>query len=111
MASMRKLRRPYETAENGLQAVEKYAAAPSSFTLILMDMSMPIMDGFTATETIRVLENKNRWRRVLIIALTGVASEEARQRAFKTGVDTFLTKPAPMQKLREIVENLEDAES
>jgi len=104
---MRKLQRPFETAENGLVAVQQYASAPSSFALVLMDMSMPIMDGFTATETIRVLEEKNRWRRCMIIALTGVASAEARQRAFTSGVDTFLTKPASMQKLKGIVEELE----
>lgn len=104
---MKRLHRPFETAENGLQAVQHYAAAPSSYSLVLMDMSMPIMDGFTATENIRVLEEKNRWKRCQIIALTGVASAEARQRAFTCGVDTFLTKPASMQNLKSIIEKLD----
>ncbi|KAL1296504.1 hypothetical protein AAFC00_000015 [Neodothiora populina] len=107
IATMKKLGRAFQTAENGLEAVQQYASSPSAFVLILMDMSMPIMDGFTATETIRVLEEKNRWRRCMIVALTGVASAEARQRAFNAGVDVFLTKPASIQKLRGIVEELE----
>lgn len=67
---------------------------------------MPVMDGFTATETIRTLEEKNKWKRNAIIALTGVASVEARDRAFKAGIDTFMVKPASMRKLKEVIEEM-----
>lgn len=127
IAVMRKLRRSFTIAENGLEAVQAYAMEPSIYSLILvslpnllmpspimeanmtiqMDMSMPIMDGFTATETIRTLEDKNKWKRCVIIALTGVASAEARERAFNAGITSFMTKPASMQKLKEVIDEME----
>ncbi|KAF1346510.1 hypothetical protein BDV97DRAFT_357220 [Delphinella strobiligena] len=108
IAIMRKLSRSFDTAENGLEAVQLYASGRESYVLVLMDMSMPIMDGFEATEKIRALEETNGWKRCMIVALTGVASAEARQRAFNAGVDTFLTKPASIQRLKAIVGELQE---
>lgn len=105
---MRKLNKPYAQAMNGKEAVEQYCAAPDTFALLLMDISMPVMDGFAATENIRAMEEKKGWKNCLIVALTGVASEEARNRAFAAGVDTFISKPASIQTLRTIVENLDN---
>ncbi|KAI4715650.1 hypothetical protein E4T48_08160 [Aureobasidium sp. EXF-10727] len=107
VATMRKLRRPYTCAGNGLEAVTAYASAPSSYALLLMDISMPVMDGFTATELIRNLEEKNKWNRCTIMALTGVGDAEAKKRAFLAGVDDFMTKPVSMAKLGGIIKNLE----
>ncbi|GAB7355288.1 hypothetical protein MBLNU459_g5828t1 [Dothideomycetes sp. NU459] len=106
-ATVRKLGRSYAQASNGKEAVERYCATPAMFALVLMDISMPVMDGFAATEGIRAAEQENGWKRCLIVALTGVASQEARDKAFACGVDTFMTKPASMQTLRTIVENLD----
>lgn len=103
IASMRKLRQSYATAVNGLEAVEKYTASPSTYSLVFMDMSMPVMDGFTATERIREFERRHGLRRCRILALTGVASAEAREGAFRNGVDDFVVKPVSMGRLREIV--------
>ncbi|KAG9526449.1 hypothetical protein KCU93_g5582, partial [Aureobasidium melanogenum] len=110
VATMRKLKRPYTCAGNGLEAVTAYASAPSSYALILMDISMPVMDGFTATELIRNLEQKNKWDRCTVMALTGVGDAEAKKRAFLAGVDDFLTKPVSMGRLGSIVKNLEGGE-
>ncbi|KAG9662164.1 hypothetical protein KCU64_g2120, partial [Aureobasidium melanogenum] len=107
VATMRKLKRPYTCAGNGLEAVTAYASAPSTYALILMDISMPVMDGFTATELIRNLEQKNKWDRCTIMALTGVGDAEAKKRAFLAGVDDFMTKPVSMGKLGSIIKNLE----
>lgn len=107
---MRKLSRPFDTAENGQEAVQLYASGRESYVLVLMDMSMPVMDGFEATEKIRLLEENKGWKRCMIVALTGVASAEARQRAFNAGVDTFLTKPASIQRLKAIVGDLDEGE-
>jgi CheY-like chemotaxis protein len=104
---MRKLKRPYTSASNGLEAVSAYSSAPASYALILMDISMPVMDGYTATELIRSLEEKNKWGRCSIIALTGVGDAEAKKRAFLAGVDDFMTKPVSMAKLGGIIKNLE----
>jgi CheY-like chemotaxis protein len=68
---------------------------------------MPVMDGYTATELIRSLEEKNKWGRCSIIALTGVGDAEAKKRAFLAGVDDFMTKPVSMAKLGGIIKNLE----
>jgi signal transduction histidine kinase/CheY-like chemotaxis protein len=107
VATMRKLKRPYTSASNGLEAVSAYSSAPASYALILMDISMPVMDGYTATELIRSLEEKNKWGRCSIIALTGVGDAEAKKRAFLAGVDDFMTKPVSMAKLGGIIKNLE----
>ncbi|KAG9700284.1 hypothetical protein KCU95_g805, partial [Aureobasidium melanogenum] len=107
VATMRKLKRPYTCAGNGLEAVTAYASAPASYALILMDISMPVMDGFTATELIRNLEQKNKWDRCTVMALTGVGDAEAKKRAFLAGVDDFMTKPVSMGKLGSIIKNLE----
>jgi signal transduction histidine kinase/CheY-like chemotaxis protein len=107
VATMRKLKRPYTSASNGLEAVSAYSSEPASFALILMDISMPVMDGYTATELIRSLEEKNKWGRCTIIALTGVGDAEAKRRAFLAGVDDFMTKPVSMAKLGGIINNLE----
>ncbi|KAG9944151.1 hypothetical protein KCU85_g8155, partial [Aureobasidium melanogenum] len=107
VATMRKLKRPYTCAGNGLEAVTAYASAPASYALILMDISMPVMDGFTATELIRNLEQKNKWVRCTVMALTGVGDAEAKKRAFLAGVDDFMTKPVSMGKLGSIIKNLE----
>ncbi|KAG9685645.1 hypothetical protein KCU69_g11065, partial [Aureobasidium melanogenum] len=110
VATMRKLKRPYTCAGNGLEAVTAYASAPASYALILMDISMPVMDGFTATELIRNLEQKNKWDRCTVMALTGVGDAEAKKRAFLAGVDDFMTKPVSMGRLSSIIKNLEGGE-
>jgi CheY-like chemotaxis protein len=108
IATLRRLSQPYACASNGLEAVTAYASSPSSFSLILMDISMPVMDGFTATELIRSLEDKNKWDRCTVMALTGVGDAEAKKRAFLAGVDDFMTKPVSMKKLGSIVNRLGD---
>ena len=109
VATTKKLGRSYMSATNGLEAVQQYAAAPGSFVLLLMDMSMPIMDGFVATETIRAMERKNHWKRCRIVAVTGLGSEDARKQAYQCGVDGFMIKPATLKKLKSLIEESEPA--
>nr|POF12678.1 hybrid signal transduction histidine kinase k [Quercus suber] len=101
---MRRQKLTYECAANGREAVEIYRATPGMFFLILMDMSMPIMDGFTATVKIRKMESKLRIPKCFIAALTGVTSEDARDRAFDCGVDEFFSKPVHMNEVKMLVE-------
>jgi len=61
--------------------------------LVLMDLNMPVMDGYSATEQIRQRERGNNRPRLPIIALTADAYEEDRQRCMTVGMDDFLTKP------------------
>ncbi|KAK5989453.1 Osmosensing histidine kinase SLN1-like protein [Cladobotryum mycophilum] len=94
----------YETAINGLEAVEAYTQNPSHYKGILMDLSMPVMDGFQATRDIRLFEDSNRLSAVPIFALTGLASDSAHRAAIESGVDLFLTKPVKLKALSSVLE-------
>jgi len=68
--------------------------------LVLMDLNMPVMDGYGATEQIRQRERRNNQPRLPIIALTADAYEEDRQRCLAVGMDDFLTKPIALDALQ-----------
>ena len=82
-----------DTAENGEVAVEKVStAAPGSYDLVLMDVQMPVMDGYTATRKIRALDDPAR-AKLPIIAMTANAFDEDRRNALESGMNGFLSKP------------------
>lgn len=62
-------------------------------------MSMPVMDGMTATRTIRQYEQEYNIPRCCIIALTGLASASAKLEAWNSGIDHFMTKPVNFKAL------------
>lgn len=72
-----------------------------------MLMLPKVMDGFAATTKIREMEKRWRLARTKIVALTGVTSAEAKQRAFDCGVDEYFAKPVRMQELRELLQRSE----
>jgi CheY-like chemotaxis protein len=88
-----------QTAKNGLLAVQAVERRKEGFSVIVMDMSMPEMDGFEATRLIRGLEQKRHQTPAMIIALTGLASTGDRARAYECGVDKFMSKPLKFQEL------------
>jgi CheY-like chemotaxis protein len=81
--------------ENGALAVDALKNQP--FDLVLMDIHMPVMDGLTATRTIRSLGIP--MANVPIIALTADVMNNAEQNAFEIGVNAFLTKPVRLTEL------------
>ena len=82
-----------DSAENGAVAVEKVStAAPDSYDLVLMDVQMPIMDGYTATRQIRALDDPAR-AKLPILAMTANAFDEDRRNALESGMNGFLSKP------------------
>ena len=96
-----------DTAENGAVAVEKVStAAPGSYNLVLMDVQMPIMDGYTATRKIRALDDPAR-AKLPILAMTANAFDEDRRNALESGMNGFLSKPIVIddlvQELRKIL--------
>lgn len=91
-----------ELAENGMVAFER--AKEYRFDLILMDLEMPIVDGFQATGAIRANEREVESGRVPIVALTAHALEGFRERALSGGMDDYLTKPVKKQQLLDICE-------
>ena len=96
-----------DSAENGAAAVEKVStAAPGSYDLVLMDVQMPIMDGYTATRKIRALDDPAR-AKLPILAMTANAFDEDRRNALESGMNGFLSKPIVIddlvQELRKIL--------
>jgi CheY-like chemotaxis protein/anti-sigma regulatory factor (Ser/Thr protein kinase) len=86
-----------ETAGNGREAVEKFTAG--SFDLVLMDMQMAEMDGYTATQRIRAWEREHAARPTPIVALTAYARREEREKSLQAGCTAHLTKPVRKQTL------------
>lgn len=78
-------------AEDGLSAFEKFKTA--KFDLIFMDIQMPIMDGYEATEKIRQYEKDNNLSRTPIIALSAYAQKSEHEKSIKAGCDQHMNKP------------------
>ena len=90
-----------EEAEDGQQAIDKFIAG--KFDLVLMDIQMPIVDGYEATTTIRSWEREHNRRRTPIVALTASALEEAVHRTKAAGCDAHVTKPVKKSTLLEAI--------
>ena len=95
-----------DTAEDGTIAVEKMRTAkPGQYDLILMDIQMPIMDGYEATRQIRKLKNPET-ANIPIIAMTANAFEEDRQKALEAGMNEHVAKPIDLARLLEVVKKV-----
>jgi CheY-like chemotaxis protein len=103
MLSRRLSRRGYEVmiARDGLQGLE--VARSQRPDLILMDLSLPEMDGWTAT---RILKSEALTRDIPVVALTAHALESDRDKALLAGCDAFDTKPVEIARLVEIMNRL-----
>ncbi|KAI7373224.1 hypothetical protein KC328_g16754 [Hortaea werneckii] len=135
---MRKNGHAYQTAHNGLDALQKFQIATSGhsdststsptmsrrasvasqnsidgFDFVLMDLSMPVMDGLESTRRIRGHERTlqseyeargEKYTSATIIALTGLASTQAQQDAFSSGIDHFMAKPVKLAELRKLMQ-------
>ncbi|MGF1695496.1 ATP-binding protein [Vibrio lamellibrachiae] len=95
----------YSIASNGLEAVEAITRG-ETFTAILMDCMMPVMDGLTATKKIREWEVKNSKAKMPIIALTASVLDEEIASCFDAGMDAYLPKPYKSQQLFDIFTQL-----
>ena len=128
---MQKLGRQQCGAVNGLEALGAYQAShscvlapvesPLSPTLgsnqgstatrpiaiIFMDITMPVMDGLESTRRIRALERAMGLKPAMIVALTALASPQARQEAYSSGVDLFITKPVRFKDIEQMFKDWE----
>ena len=106
MLSRRLVRRGYDVvmAENGEQGVEM--AGSEDPDLILMDMSLPIIDGWEATKRIKAAEKTSA---IPVIALTAHAMATDREKAMTAGCDDYDTKPVELPRLLEKIERLLEA--
>ncbi|KNG47927.1 sensor histidine kinase response regulator [Stemphylium lycopersici] len=105
VAFLKKNNLRFQEASNGLEALQKYQARTHDYEAILMDMSMPVMDGMSATRAIRDYERDNNLPRSCIIALTGLASSSAKLEAWSSGIDHFMTKPVNYKELGELLKS------
>ncbi|KFY66240.1 hypothetical protein V496_02137 [Pseudogymnoascus sp. VKM F-4515 (FW-2607)] len=105
-AYMKKLGLQYDIAMNGREAVDLFCLPVSTYSCVLMDISMPVMDGFEATRCIRAYEAQGDHNRVPIIALSGLATEDAHQEAIGSGMDLFLTKPVKLKALGTLLDSM-----
>ncbi|KAM0721530.1 hypothetical protein Q7P37_002455 [Cladosporium fusiforme] len=119
---------PYRTAQNGQEAVSVYEKAARNDRssddslnsdhgadvrlagkpeVVLMDINMPVMDGFEAARAIRRFEKASGTPRATIIAVTGLGDTAAQELSFASGMDLFLTKPVKMKELTEILKRFQ----
>ncbi|MDE7242899.1 MAG: response regulator [Oscillospiraceae bacterium] len=95
-----------DAAENGSIAIEKVRASrPGEYSLILMDLQMPVMDGYSAAQAIRGLKDPEL-SAIPIVALSANAFEEDRRRAVACGMNTHLPKPIDIAKLLRTIDEL-----
>ena len=101
---LRKLNCTSHRAENGEVALEMLRSAPdiNMYSLVLMDLRMPVMDGFEAAKQIRACITSN----IPIVALTGETSEEHKRKCEEIGFDAFETKPLKRPQLKELLNKL-----
>lgn len=122
IAFAKKYKYPYISAVDGALAVEAFTSAhksslsvpspPPTLTasstaipsIILMDINMPVMDGYEAAQRIRAYERKHAMRPARIIAVTALQSEAAHKEAFGSGFDLFLSKPLKFRDLLGVIE-------
>ncbi|MDH7488301.1 MAG: PAS domain S-box protein [Anaerolineae bacterium] len=90
-------------ANNGQEALA--ALGRDSFDIVLMDVEMPVMDGFAATAAIRERE-KETGRHIPIVAMTAHAMKGDRERCLEAGMDDYIPKPLQVEQLMEIIERL-----
>ncbi|KAF1942205.1 hypothetical protein EJ02DRAFT_466031 [Clathrospora elynae] len=102
-AFLKKRKLAFKEAKDGLQGLEAYRKADGKFDTILMDISMPVMDGMTSTRLIREHENEHNFTPTHIIALTGLTSASAKLEAWTSGVDDFMTKPVDFTQLERLM--------
>ena len=93
-------------ARDGREAVEQFLIKGDTFDLILMDVQMPLMDGYEATRIIRRMKRADAGQ-VMIFACTANAFKEDQVRALESGMNDFLPKPIDvkllLQKMRKIM--------
>jgi CheY-like chemotaxis protein len=108
MLSRRLKKRGYEVsiAVDGAEGVDK--ARSESPDLILMDMSLPVMDGWEATRT---LKSDDATRAIPVVALTAHAMSTDREKAMEAGCDAYETKPVELPRLLETMKKLLEAQT
>ena len=89
-----------DVVDNGQQAVDRMSASPGVYDLVLMDMQMPVMDGFTATRLLR----QELKLSLPIIAMTAGVLESERERSIEAGITDFIPKPIEVEEMLAVLQ-------
>lgn len=100
---LKKIARDVTIAGNGAEALETYKAAGGDFDIVLMDVSMPVMDGYEASRAIREYEHRNGLAETPILCLTAHVLSQDVELSAAAGMNDFLTKPVVQAKLIETI--------
>ena len=94
-----------DLAANGLEAIDLYKQ--NTYSLILMDIQMPIMDGLDATKEIRKIERDEDYNQTaFIVALTANTFDDENKQCLDAGMNAFIEKPITEQALRNVINQL-----
>jgi CheY-like chemotaxis protein len=91
-----------EFAEDGAKVVSMFSSNPDKYSLIIMDVNMPVMDGYEATQAIRALSLQQA-KDICIIAMTANASNEDVEKGLQAGMNDHIEKPVSMDALNELL--------
>ena len=95
-----------ERVEDGIQCVNRIEQMPAgTYDMILMDIQMPNMDGYKATDCIRHLSQPEK-ANIPIIAMSANAFEEDKKKAFDVKMNDYITKPIDFQKMEEVLKHI-----
>lgn len=98
---MEEIGMPFDVVHNGQEAVDQWSKKHYDF--VLMDVQMPVMDGITATKTIREIEQLNNFDATVIIGMTAHALIEDKEKCIQSGMTDYLSKPIDSHQLKEKV--------
>lgn len=99
---LEKLSLSYQLAENGEQALQ-IMQQPHNFDILLMDCQMPVMDGYTATRSVRQYEAENQLKHTPIIAMTANTMENDKTVCLQAGMDDYISKPVEKDALHTVL--------
>lgn len=95
-----------DCVSDGIEAVETINSNPADkYDLILMDIQMPIMDGYTATREIRTLKD-NKKANIPIVAMTANAFDEDRKKALENGMNGHIIKPISLEEIAKVLDQI-----
>ncbi len=100
-----------ETADDGVEAVEKVSnSQPGYYALVLMDIQMPVMNGYEAARSIRALKN-HQLSKIPIVAMTANAFEEDKRKALDSGMNDHVAKPIDVDRLLSVLVEILDGQN
>jgi len=95
-----------DTAQNGLEAFNKYSMNPEKYDAIFMDVQMPVMDGLEATQEILEFEEEEEVPHTPIIAVTANVLKGDRERFLGAGMDDYISKPINKEELKRVLDQI-----